>query len=83
MGGEGFGLLVATKDARIRPGIFAWIVFTGLSLRVGRKYSAELAFVGFVCLLAHVLRLHPLVGATVDRKSFAFTWQLNEMGSAF
>lgn len=79
------GLLVTTKDARTRLGLAAWTVFTGLALTAGRKYSAELAFTGFACLLAsllaHVLRQHLLAGAAAVRSAVAATPPLAEAGS--
>ncbi len=83
--GVSSGLLVTTKDARTRLGLAAWTVFTGLALTAGRKYSAELAFTGFACLLAsllaHVLRQHLLAGAAAARSAFASASPRAELGS--
>jgi hypothetical protein len=83
--GVSSGLLVTTKDMRTRIGIAAWTVFTGLALTLGRKYSAELAFTGFACLLAsllaHVLRQHLLAGAAAARSGFTAPLPLAEAGS--
>jgi hypothetical protein len=84
--GVSSGLLVSTKDARTRLGIAAWTLFTGLSLTVGREYSAELAFAGFACLLAsllaYVLRQHLLAGVHASGSAFATASRLTKVGSA-